>query len=70
MNEWINFTTGSLPDGTKSFYLMYKDHLWKCERVDSNIYGVSPSGEIKLQTTVLRILQHDKENGDQTKWRR
>lgn len=70
MNNWKNFTVDNLPMGTNPFYLMYKDHLWKCEKINNNVYGVSPSGEIKLQTTIQKILDHDRENGDQTKWKR
>jgi len=71
MNKWEDFTIDNLPPHLEPIYLMYKDHLWKCEMaIDNAVCGVSPSGEIKLETTMLRILDHDRENGDQTKWRR
>ena len=71
MNEWINFTVNTVPTDEKPLLLMYKDHLWRATVYDDGrVTGVSPSGEIKLETTMLRILDHDRENGDQTKWKR
>lgn len=71
MNNWENFTIETAPYTTEPFLLMYKDHLWKAvNHQDGRVTGVSPSGEIKLETSLLAIFQHDKENGDQTKWKR
>lgn len=71
MNQWENFTENNLPPTHVRFQLMYKGMLWLCELDQFNqIEGHSPIGEAWLYTDVERILQHDKENGDQTKWRR
>lgn len=70
MNNWENFTVNNLPKTYTPFTLKYKDMLWECEMDGTQIEGVSPMGEVWLYTDVERILEHDKENGDQTKWRR
>lgn len=69
-DNWEKFTVNNLPPQREPLLLMYKGLLWKVDRDLDQIIGYSPMGEIKLQTTVVRILEHDKENGDVTKWRR
>ena len=70
MDTWKNFAVGNLPPKHERFRLNYKGMMWMCE-LDQflQIEGQSPMGEVWLYTDVERILQHDKENGDQTKWK-
>lgn len=69
MKQWENFTTNNIPPHRIPIQLIYKGVLWTGERLIDNVYGVSPMGEIKLATTVVRIIEHDRENNDQTLWR-
>lgn len=67
--DWIIFTEETLPPTDKKFQLLYKGFIWDCVNRFNTISGRSPCGEIILDTNVRRILEHDVENKDQTKWR-
>ena len=69
MNNWKNFTEDNLPPQHTQFQLNYKDMLWNCTMDGTKIEGVSPLGEVRLYTTIERILTHDKENEEVSKWR-
>lgn len=67
--DWNLFTLETLPPSDKKFYLLYKGFIWEGINRYGSISGRSPCGEIVLDTNVGRILEHDMENKDQTKWR-
>jgi len=70
MNDaWLLFTKETLPPPNKKFHLLYKGFIWESTMSFGSISGRSPCGEIILDTSVGRILEHDLENKDQTKWR-
>lgn len=67
--DWLLFTKETLPPSSKKFHLLYKGLLWESIMNFGSISGRSPCGEIILDTSIGRILEHDLENKDQTKWR-
>ena len=69
MNNWKNFIEDNLPPQHTQFQLNYKGMLWNCTMDGIQIEGVSPLGEVRLYTTIERILTHDKENEEVSKWR-